>query len=442
MDSSTERLTVFSDIVRKNIVIRSVFFFYDMAPEFIKAYLLILYGLKCYLSANWRGTPAPDIVYFASCPNEHVAIAHVRSHLRGQKAADIALSRGNCFRPEAFRALPEFFYHALRLRRLARRLVRQFHFLPACRIFSTMTYYLRFRRLLGAGEAKAVFLANHYSPESLALAAAAHQSGRKVFCTNHANGTWRSGYVPPLHSDLVAVTSEAILDAYARHSARELNSIFIPQPSPKAPMQSRIEPGKPITVGIFLTALTNMKRLRALVGQLESNPLVAEVLIRSHPVKVVNEDLSGVMASGDRLMDSSAFPLSENIGLCDVAICGNSSVTIDILRGGVPVLYDAGLDDLAFDVNGYLNQQLVPPMPTALDAAALQSLDRFYSAPSWAQTMRYFDAGYGQNEGVMFHRLRSEIRMSLRPPVVAAERAEKLEPRKVPGKAPFPVTVS
>lgn len=410
VDGSPGRLTVFSDIVRKNIFIRSVVVFYSIVPEFIKSYLLVFYGLKCYLSASCHGPTNTDIVFFGVYPNERAALAHLRRRLSGFSTGDIDLSRGNCFRWGAIRALPAFFGQAPRWYRVARRLVRRFHFLPACRIFSTMTYYARFRQMLVPWDAKSVFIANHYSPECLALAAAAHSANRKVVCTNHANGTWRSGYVPPLHSDLVAVTSAVILDVYSRHSLRGLNSVFIPQAMPQRPMRSRLDLQKPVTVGIFLTALTDMARLQALVGMLESNLKNPRILIRCHPVKVVNDDLSALSARGDHVTATGDMPLLDNIGLCDVAICGNSSVTIDVLRCGVPVLYDAGLDKLDHDSNGYLGQQLVMSLPPEVNAATFQSVSRFYGDPAWPATMRYFDAGYQQDEEAMFQGLNDALR--------------------------------
>lgn len=414
MDGSSGRITVFLDIVSKNSSIRLAHFLYDRAPVFIKAYLLVLYGLKCYLSANWLGPPKPDLAFLASMPNEKVAIAHVGRHLDGLKAGHVVLSRAHCFSPQSLRALPAFLWAVPRLRRMASRLVRRFHFLPACRVFSTTTYYLRFQGLLDSCGTNAVFIANHYSPECLALAAAAHRAGRKVVSVNHANGTWCTGYGPPLHSDLVVVTSQAVLDAYRRHSRRALNAVFVPQSLPQRPMRSRIDPAKPITVGIFLTALTSMERLRTLVAQLESNPMVARLLIRSHPVKAVNDDLSALTARGSRVVETSAIGLFENIGLCDIAICGNSTAAVDILRGGVPVLYDGALDSIAHDYNGYLQCGLVLPLPAALDPPALEAVDRFYGAPAWTANMGYFDAGYRQDERAMYRRLNDAVRAAVR----------------------------
>jgi len=205
------------------------------------------------------------------------------------------------------------------------------------------------------------------------------------------------------------------------------------------PMRNSVDPGRTVTVGIFLTALTNMKRLHALVDQLESNPRVERILIRSHPVKVVNEDLSALSARGDHVVETSAMLLSENAGLCDVAICGNSTVTIDLLRGGLPVLYDADLDELAYDTNGYVSHDLVLPLPPELDEPAFQSLNGFYGEPSWVATMRYFDAGYQQDEGAMFQRLNDALHRGVR---ASAASGARVFPGDVPGDVPYPATIS
>lgn len=438
MDGSPGRLTVFTDIVRKNRVIRTAYDFYNSAPRFIKCYLLLLYGLKCYLTAHWRGAANADIVFFASTQNEQVALAHIRRHLTGFVAGQVGLSKASCFSLDSLRALPAFVARAPRLQRVARRLARRCDFLPACRIFSTITYYLRFRRVLEACGARSVFIANHYAPESLALAAAAHRSGRKVICTNHANGTWQVGYVPPLYSDLVAVTSQAVLDAYRTQVPEGLNAVFVPPASPQRPMRAAVGPAKRLTVGIFLTALTRMERLHALVGQLDANPAVARVLIRSHPVKVVNDDLAGEVARGGHVTDSSHLALFDNIALCDLAICGNSSVAIDVLRGGVPVLYDGGLDAIAFDCNGYLRRNLIPTLPDRLDGAALAAVGRFYGDPAWPHVMRYFDAGYGADAAVMFRALHDALLAVVRAPVPGD--AARLPPGPA-AEAPSPAAV-
>ncbi len=426
LDSSAGRLSAFDDVVQKSAKVRLAYQFYENAPHWVKALLLQLYGAKCYLSLVWASSGDADIALFASYPNERVAIDHVRRRLHGRSIAELAVATRNCLGLPALLALPGCLAAALRLHRLARRLARRLHFMPACRVFSTLAYHLRFQRLLEEHDVSAVFIANHYSPECLALAAAAHRSGRKVIFANHANATWEAGFVPPLHSDLAAVNGQAVLDIYTRSSGKAINAVFIPPASPQSPLRARIDSRDGLTVGIFLTALTNMPRLRSLVQELTDNPKVRRILIRPHPVTIINEDLSDLCTPGGAVEDMSGTLLFDNARDCDLAICVNSTATIEILRGGAPVLYDSGLDRCAYDYNGYLKRRLVPKLPDRLDGAALESVSRFYQDPAWAGVMRNLDASYGQDEAAMFERLNLAIAET----VTARSRAAAPAPRR------------
>ncbi len=413
MDASAGRLSVFDDVVRKNFYIRFFYALYAKCPGFLKTTLLIIYGLKCYLSVNWSPGPEGEIAFFASYPNERVALGHLRRNLPELPAAELTISRRNCLGWDALRALPAFLACMARLWPLAARLTRRLHFMPACRVFSTTAFYLRFGRLLKQRRAQAVFIASHYSPECLALAAAAHRQGRKVLFVNHANATGDKVYAPPLYCDLAALTGQGVLDAYTQNGGRPVNAVFIPPASPQAPMRNHFNPEGGLSVGIFLTALTDMARLEALVAQLLASPRVARVLIRPHPVKLIKEDLSGLCTPDGRVQETAGTLLIDNVRLCDLAICGNSTVTIEVLRGGLPVFYDAALDACGHDLNGHLRRNLVPPLPELLDEAALQAVEAFYDDPDWLGRMRYFDASYRGDEAEMFRRLAVGIRETL-----------------------------
>lgn len=431
LDSSPGRLSTFEDVLRKSVKIRLSYKFYEKAPLAVKTLLLLAYGAKCYLSLKWATSRDAEIALFASYPNERVAIEHIRAQLPGRDFAELSIATGNCFGPAALLALPACLAASLRLHRLARRLARRFHFLPACRVFSTAAYHLRFRRLLERHDVAGVFIANHYSPECLGLAAAAHQSGRKVIFANHANATWEAGYVPPLHADLAAVTGQAVLDVYTRSSRKAINAVFIPPASPQSALRSDFDPARRLTAGIFLTALTNMDRLHALVAQLKENPRVGRILIRPHPVKLVNEDLSDLCNADSGVADMSGTRLSDNARDCDIAICGNSTATIEILRGGAPVLYDDALDRCGRDMNGYVQRGLVMPLPESLDTAALQSVAQFYSAPAWSAVMSYLDGSYRRDETAMFEGLNAAIAGT----IAKRSRAENPAPLRAAGSA-------
>jgi hypothetical protein len=390
-------MRVFMSVLNNSRSIRFSYNLYRASPEVLQAALIVLYGLKCYLSLAGQNDDKPQLVYFASYPNEHRVLRHVRGHLSAISQGEITVSLANCFRLASARSLSGFIPATARLYRFARKLVRRFDFMPACRIFSTATYYLRFQRLLQA-ETKAVFIACHYSPECLGLAAAAHRAGKKVLFTNHASATGDAHYVPPLHADLVAATSEAVADLYRRHTGHPLDIVPITIVEAQHSMQFPDNGGATCTVGIYLTALTNEDRLNEIVSEWRALLPDSCIFVRVHPARVVNADLSDLAASDKRLEISGAQPLREDIARTDIAICGNSTVTIELLRGGRPVLYDDRLDRLAYDYNGYLDRGLVTPYPEPVDDRLFARVRAHYGNDEWRDTMRYFDSGYCADE--------------------------------------------
>lgn len=397
MDDSAGRMRVFMSVVNNSRRIRVSYHLYRASPEFLKAALILLYGLKCYLSLARGSVADPQLVYFASYPNEHRVLRHVRKHLSATTQGEITISLANCFGLASAVSLPAFIPATPRLYRYAKKLVRRHDFMPACRIFSTVTYYMRFRRLLPSAT-RAVFIACHYSPECLGLAAAAHRGCKKVFFTNHASATGESHYVPPLHADLVAATSEAVADLYRRYTSHALDIVPITIAGARHPMRFPDNQADTCTVGIYLTALTNEDRLKDVVMEWRTLMPNSRVFIRYHPAAVVNTDLSYLAKSDQRLDISGTNSLREDMARTDIAICGNSTVTIELLRGGRPVLYDNRLDRIGHDYNGYLRRGLVMPYPEQVDDAVLEQIRVHYGEDSWHAKMRYFDSGYSADE--------------------------------------------
>ena len=390
-------MKVFMSVLPNSRSIRYSYTVYQVSPNAIKAAALVLYGLKCYLSLSRIRNGEPQLVYFASYPNEHRVLGHIRSILQPTRYDEIAIATRNCLKPAALRHLLAVLPSIPRLYRFATRLVGRHDFMPACRIFSTVTYYKRFDRLLD-GDVRAVFIACHYSPECLGLAAAAHRAGRKVLFTNHANATRRTGYVAPLHADLVAVTSEAMADVYRRHTPHDLNIVPFTVSEPQSAMRVPDRDARALTIGIYLTALTNRTRLQKIVAEWSRLPAIESIVIRMHPAQVVNADVSEIGDVRVHPEISRTNQLSEDIQRTDIAVCGNSSVVIEILRSGRPVLYDHRLDEIVFDYNGYVGHGLVATYPETLDGDVFGQMENHYLSEDWRRKMRYFDTGYQNDE--------------------------------------------
>ena len=153
-----------------------------------------------------------------------------------------------------------------------------------------------------------------------------------------------------------------------------------------------------LVAGIFLTALTDKNRLREIIIQLRKLQRNVEVFIRTHPASVVNSDLSQTLDGLGPINVSNQTPLTNDIERADLAIVGSSTVAIEILRGGRPVLYEAGLDDLPFDYNGFLQCGLVMAYPEDITDNSIEMMRRFYLDSGWTDKMRYYDSGYQRDE--------------------------------------------
>ena len=408
-DDSAGRMKVFMSVLRNSRKIRYSYTLYQCSPSAVKAALIILYGLKCYLSLAWQRDDGQQLVFFASYPNERHVLNHVRNNLGAIDHGEVTISLRHCLRLGAMAHIVVFVPASIRLYRYAKRLVRRHDFMPACRIFSAVTYYMRFKRLLAGSAAKAVFIANQYSPECLGLAAAAHQAGKKVLFTNHANATGETGYVAPLHADLVAVTGQALADVYRRHTSHELNIVPFPIASPQNPMRVPDRNAEGLVVGIYLTCLTDEARLQQVVAEFLQFPSIGAVFVRPHPVQVTRADLSAIAGRDGPVEISGTRPLREDIERTDIAVCGNSTVTIELLRGGRPVLYDHRLDQLVQDYNGYAGHGLVLPYRETLDESFLDQIRQHYLSADWHEKMRYFDSSYEMDEPAMLQAFQERV---------------------------------
>lgn len=413
-DDSAGRMKVFMSVLRNSRKIRYSYNLYQHAPDTIKTVLVVLYGLKCYLSIDWEKNKGQELVFFASYPNERRVLNHVRNQLNTIEQSELMISLRHCLRFGIVTDIAAILPAITRLFRLSGKLVRRYHFLPACRSFSAVTYYMGFKRKLAGNAGKAVFIACPNSPECLGLAAAAHRAGKKVLFTNHSNAIRDSKLVAPLYADLVAVTNKALAELYQRHTPHELKIVPFPIETPQNSMLVPDRNAQALVVGIYLTALTDEARLQQVIKEISQFPMIGSVFIRAHPIQVVNSDLSGISDNGVQVEISRNRTLSEDIERTNIAVCGNSTVTIELLRGGRPVLYDHLLDHYLYDHHGFLDYGLVLPFTETLDAGSLDLVQQHYLNEEWPEKMRFFDSSYQMDENAMLQRFKAVVASTLR----------------------------
>jgi len=395
VETSDTRSAVFEEIKAKNRIIRWVDRLYSLGgASVIRRLMLCLYMLKC--AGAVAGRPAPEIraLAMANFANEAYTITRVTALVLGLPVLMVRPSLRNVLKPAQIMAMVRIIGCIPRLWCLLGRLSRCYSFMPACRIASALAYYIRFGEILESGPTSmGAIIASNYSPEAVGLAAAAHQKMRRVVYVNHAPVPRNSPYVPPVLTDLSVFYGDVVRKTYELRSRFSGASVNIGQPGDTADMAYSMELQR---VGVFLTALTRKDTISRLVTEIRAVHPNIEILIRHHPVTLLETDLTDLTDKTPGITVTLGTPLAEDIGSCDAIICGNSGVILNALRGGRPVAYLPALDTLPLDYNGFLESRLVPRID-GWDTDTFAGLCRFYQAPQWPATMVGHDASYGQS---------------------------------------------
>lgn len=396
MEISATRGAVFAEIKSKNAVYAIVDWLYSNADAKIsKPSALFLYMLKCALSVGPGDAEKSDAIAVANFDNERHTVDRLAALVPGKRIHRLSLKRSNLFNKSQLQIALGLMRAAPRMWPYLSRLAKSHSFMPAARIVSSLAYYIRFSQFFAQYPClKAAVVASNYSPEALGLAAAAHQSGKKVVYINHAPVPANGALVPPVLADCAIFYGNAIQKTYQRHSRCNAEVALIGQPGTARPMEWRANIQK---VGIFLTALTRPDTVAALVSAISACGPKPEILIRNHPVGLLKSDFADLLTQYKNLEITIGNPLYDEIAACDLIFCGNSGVAMNVLRGGRPVAYLASLDGLNFDYNGFVEQRLVYAADGWADDLYFK-LQTFYANAAWRKVMQSYDASYGADK--------------------------------------------
>jgi hypothetical protein len=399
IETSSTRQAVFEEIKAKNRIIHLVDHAYTWGGAFlIRPLMLCLYMLKCAGSFAGRPASATRALAMANFDNEVHTIERIKALVPNVEIFMIRPSIRNAMMPAQLFAMARMIGLVPRIWRLLSKLSTRYDFMPACRISSALAYYVRFGEMFDEGPAEmAGIVASNYSPEAVGLAAAAHHRGRKVIYVNHAPVPRNSPYVPPVLADVSIFYGDAVRETYALRSRCVTQPAYIGQPGKAAEM---VFDDTLTTVGIFLTALTRKETIARLITEIRAMHPATRILIRHHPVALLETDLSDLTDKNPNIEVTIGTPLDGDIAACDVIVCGNSGVILNALRGGRPVAYAPELDALPLDYNGFLEGGLVPRID-GWDAETLVTLKSFYSTHTWQDIMTTHDASYGQTSDVL-----------------------------------------
>lgn len=393
METTATRGAVFAEIKAKNRLYRLVDGLYERAgSRLLQPVALFAYMIKCLVSLGPFDASKAEAVSIASFPNEHKTVNRVAGLVPQIGLLRVTTARKHMLVPGNFMMALRMLAAMPRLWSVLRQLAKNYSFMPAARIASALAFYMRFVWLLEAETAlKAAIVTSNYSPDAVGLAAAAHKLGRRVVYANHAPVPINGAFVPPVLADCGLFYGDKITQSYKALSECTAEVGLIGQPVPARPMEWRdqIE-----TVGIFLTAGTRKDVLRSLVATIRLSHPDARILIRQHPVALLKTSFADLEVDDANVTLTIGNPLEEEIAACDLVVCGNSGVALNVLSAGRPVAYLSSLDSIAFDFNGFVASRLVHSMPWWSDDL-YQRLKSFYQAPGWRDVMQSYDAGFG-----------------------------------------------
>ncbi|MEO1731344.1 MAG: hypothetical protein AAFR64_11465 [Pseudomonadota bacterium] len=351
------------------------------------------------------------MVSIAQFPNEKKAVARAVDLLPQLCTDNLTLSMRHIFSLEQVSAAVALLGLVPRIWGFLRRLARSHSFMPSARIASALAFYIRFSQILDQKAClAAALIPSNYSPEAIGLAAAAHQHGRQVVYVNHAPVPLNAPYVPPVLADCALFYGEMTAEAYKTKARFQSDVALIGQPLAARPMTWR---DTVQTVGIFLTAGTKLETLQSLVATIRLDLPDARVLIRQHPVTLLKMDFASLALQDENVELTLGNPLDDEIQACDLVICGNSGVALNVLGAGRPVAYLSSLDGLAFDYNGFVINRLVHSVPWWTNDI-YDRLRSFYQMPGWPDVMQKYDAAYGADAKALKQRASKTLLQHIR----------------------------
>jgi hypothetical protein len=436
METSAGRGMVFEEIKNKNPLYRLVDAMYAKAgARIVQPLLLFAYMLKCVVSLGpFEGDDA-EAVAISNFDNEHHTIERVARLVPDARLLRLSIRRRHILRIRQVAAALKMVGVLARLWPFLARLARTHSFMPSARIASALAFYIRFSQLFAKRPAlKAALVASNYSPEAVGMAAAAHQSGRRVVYANHAPVPANGAVVPPVLADCALFYGDSVRQTYERRSrcVAEVALIGLPSLSRKMEWLEKVK-----CVGIFLTSGTRADVVSALVTAIRTSLPGARVLIRNHPVALLKTDLFDLAANDPNVVVTIGNRLDDEITACDLVICGNSGVALNVLSGGRPVAYLAELDGAPFDSNGFVASGLVCPVAGWTNDIHSR-LKAFYQNSAWHAVMRTYNAAYLTDAAALERAAAETVRRCFRSTVFGelAELPEQV--RRVVQKVPLP----
>ncbi len=395
-DNSPLRAKDFQDVMKLNRAIRLVYQFYSfLRPGWISSLALAAFGLKSFLALIIKEQKKGQILFTYTFSNERSVGDYINKCTEAEKVCTAQQSTKLVFRLENLKLLISSlgsFKKCCQYLRIIRKLNQDYDFMPACRAASTICYYLRFKKELQKNHFSAVLVAKNYSPDCLALVWAAKSLQIPSIYCSHSFAPPVKIDKPPLSFSLLLLQGEAMHQIFAERARIEGEVAYKGIAGSSIPL--RLEKLKPIgmNIGIFLSGATNVAGVERQIENIIKNFSPQQILIRLHPVSLVNADISHLTKKYKFIKLTFGTKLQEDLAQVDFVMVGNSGVLLEVLKAGYPCVYVGNLEYIEFDYNGFVANRIVPYWPEDQNLS-ISEIINFYQA-DWQKAFRRYDPYY------------------------------------------------
>jgi hypothetical protein len=245
------------------------------------------------------------------------------------------------------------------------------------------------------GKLPLVAIHNDHSPPGVMLVLMATAAGSPTLYVQHAAVT------AAILSNVVS--ARLYLDKSRTTNRPPPRMMTLPPATRARPM--RVVTGRVRHVGICTNAMSNPAVVRALALRLSSQAGVETVRIRPHPRDRQRPRLIGL--SKKIRMSDPTEPPADFLPSLDLTVVGKSSIVLESLHGGVPVLYDNTIDQGPEDYYGFLRRGLVMPIGETLPDGP--ELNAFYDN-GWRRRFAEFDPSVEMDVEELAKALRDDMR--------------------------------
>ena len=395
-DDNPIRHKDFLEIANRVFIIGLIYKFHKaIRPSWFSSLMIAAFGLKSLMAIKVQKSAADEILFTYEFPNEKPVADFINRCLKGKTIRSVEHGKRFTFSIRSFLIFCCFFFNLkgfCRYLRIIHRLNKRYHFMPACRAAGAICFYLRFRKELKDLKFKAVLVAKNYSPDCLALVWAARSLDLPSIYCAHAFTPPVKLKKPPLDFTLIILQGQRSLDILKALRAVNGEVIFRGITGQSNPLRlDNLKAGE-LKAGIFLTGNLNISGIKQTIHEINRQLNARQVLIRLHPVAIANADVQQIAGEFSNVKLTFGTPIAEDLAECDLVIVGNSTVTLEVLKGGIPCVYVDHLENVDFDYNGFVESRLIPywKQGQALEIAEIKS---FYS-DGWNSIFKQYDAYY------------------------------------------------